>query len=279
MTDLQSDAPVVDWAELSSHLTPWVVEAPLDDRKRALVRALFDELGFVVVRGLFTEDEIDELQADLWRVHSALMAGELDRRHAAPELEPPSEVVIDGLPFCNYVVYANQASPVADRMIRGSEIAELAPSVIDGPSYFYDYDRHGAMYLDARGASNYRGLVWHPDFESTADLPIWPATAFTINLDATSPENGFLRMLPGSHRDAPAVRPEAYEKVPGEVAVYCERGDLLLHHSHLWHAAGRPSNDAALRRHIRGKWCSGEPIPAGAWDGTFNGSATAASGD
>jgi hypothetical protein len=176
-------------------------------------------------------------------------------------------------------VYANQASPVADRMIRSSEIAALAPSVIDGPSYFYDYDRHGTMYLDARGASNYRGLVWHPDFESTADLPIWPATAFTINLDATSPENGFLRILPGSHRLEPPTRPEGYEKVEGEVAVYCERGDLLLHHSHLWHAAGRPSNDAALRRHIRGKWCSGEPISAGAWDGTFNASATAASGD
>lgn len=278
MTDTRTDLEIPRWEQMAGTLEPWVVHGPVDDAKRDDIVALFHDLGFVVVRDVFTAEEVDELEADLDRVHRALMRGELDPRHSAPELEPPSDVVIDGVPFRNYVVYANQVSPVAERMIRHSFIGEIAPALIDGESFLYDYDRHGVMYLDARGASAYKGLVWHPDFESTPNLPIWPATAFTINLDATSPENGFLRMLPGSHRVAPARRPEQYEKVHGEVAVYCERGDLLLHHSHLWHAASRPSNDAAIRRHIRGKWCSGPPVPAGAWDGTFDNTATRASG-
>lgn len=266
------------WAEIAGTLEPWLVHAPLDAVARRQVAALFAELGFVVVRGALDPALVDELEADLTRAHRALMRGELDRRHAAPELEPPNQTVVDGLPFLNYVVYASQASEVADRAIRASAVAEVCPTLLAGESFLYDYDRHGVMYLDARGASAYKGLVWHPDFESTPDLPIWPAVAFTVHIDGTSPENGFLRILPGSHRVAPDPRPAGYRKVPGEVAVYCERGDLLFHHSHLWHAAGRPSDEAAVRRHLRGKWCSGPPVPAGAWDGSFDNSATRASG-
>lgn len=275
MTDT---APTVHWPDLAASLEPWLVHGPIDDAKRAEIQALFHALGFVLVRGALSAADVGELAADLTRVHQALMRGELDGRHTAPELEPPNQTVVDGLPFKNYIVYANLISPVADRVIHGSLIAELCPTLLEGESFLYDYDRHGVMYLDARGASAYKGLVWHPDYESTASLPIWPAVAFTINLDSTSPANGFLRMLPGSHRTPPAQRPEGYEKVAGEVPVYCERGDLLFHHSHLWHAATRPSDDDALRRHLRGKWCSGAPIPAGAWDGTFDNSATRASG-
>jgi ectoine hydroxylase-related dioxygenase (phytanoyl-CoA dioxygenase family) len=50
-----------------------------------------------------------------------------------------------------------------------------------------------------------------------------------------------------------------FERVVGERAVYCERGDVLLHHSDLWHGAARATDDgpAAVRRHIRGAWYGG----------------------
>jgi hypothetical protein len=277
MSDTQVEA-APRWEQLVGTLEPWLVHGPIGDAEQAQIAERFRDLGFAVVRGVFDADELDALQAELTRLHHDLMVGELDPRHGAPELEAPNQPVIDGIPFRNYVVYVNQASPVADQTIRGSLIAEMCPRLLDGESFFYDYDRHGVMYLDARGASSYKGLVWHPDYESTPNLPVWPGVAFTINLDATSPENGFLRMLPGSHRTPPATRPSGYGKLRGEVAVYCERGDVLFHHSHLWHAASRPSDDDALRRHLRGKWCSGPPIAAGAWDGRFDNSATRASG-
>lgn len=265
------------WIDLAESLEPWLVDAGVADAE-ATAEAVFRDLGFVVVRGALDPADVDALDDEITRLHRALMAGELDPRHGADELEPPNQATVDGLGFRNYLVYANQASPVADRIISTSLISRLCPRLLDGPSFFYDYDRHGVMYLDARGASSYKGLVWHPDCESTPELPIWPAAAFTINLDDTSPENGFLRMLPGSHRVAPPERPSEYQKVAGEVAVYCRRGDLLFHHSQLWHAASRPSNDGAIRRHLRGKWCSGDPVPAGLWDGSFDNSATRASG-
>ena len=275
---MTTELEAAPWTRIAATAQPWVYHHPLTDTDLAAVKATFDDQGFVIVRGAFTDEQLDELQADLTAVHQASMRGELDSRHDAPEIEPKTPAIIDGLPFKNLVVYANQASTVADRMIKDSAISTVGPALMDGPCYLYDYDRHGVMYLDARGASSYQGLSWHVDWESTRHLPIWPAVIFTINLDPTSPENGFLRMLPGSHRVDLDDRPPGFERIAGEVAVYCERGDLLFHHSHLLHSASRPSGDSTVRRHIRGKWCPGDPIPAGMWDGHFDNSATQRSG-
>jgi ectoine hydroxylase-related dioxygenase (phytanoyl-CoA dioxygenase family) len=51
--------------------------------------------------------------------------------------------------------------------------------------------------------------------------------------------------------------PLAFEKVRGEVAVYAERGDVLLHDCYLWHSATRATDDQALRRHLRGSYFAG----------------------
>ena len=55
--------------------------------------------------------------------------------------------------------------------------------------------------------------------------------------------------------------PLGFAKVPGELAVYCERGDMLFHDAYLWHAAARATDDAGLRRHVRGSWYQGNEVP------------------
>ena len=118
-------------------------------------------------------------------------------------------------------------------------------------------------------------------------MDCWPSVAFTIHIDATSPENGFLRVVPGSHKWAtpapfrnannvpvpaqskpvggytdeppPYDMPLAFEKAPGEIAVYCEAGDVLFHDAYLWHSAAVATNDRAVRRHVRGGWFTGVP--------------------
>jgi ectoine hydroxylase-related dioxygenase (phytanoyl-CoA dioxygenase family) len=117
------------------------------------------------------------------------------------------------------------------------------------------------VYQDARpgAASGYSRIGWHSDHQSGPHLDIWPSVAFTIHIDATSPRNGFLRVLPGSHLGGTEEMPLGFEHVPGEMALYCDRGDVLLHHSDLWHAAARATDDGegAIRRHVRGSWYGG----------------------
>jgi ectoine hydroxylase-related dioxygenase (phytanoyl-CoA dioxygenase family) len=151
------------------------------------------------------------------------------------------------------------------------------------------HQRFGAVYQDARPGreSSYSRIGWHSDWQSGPHLDIWPSVAFTIHIDATSPDNGFLRVVPGSHRwatpapyanvngavvppgskpamghtaEAPPVEmPLRFEKVPGEIALYAERGDLLFHDAYLWHSAARATADAGIRRHVRGGYYSGSP--------------------
>ena len=53
--------------------------------------------------------------------------------------------------------------------------------------------------------------------------------------------------------------PLAFGKAPGEVAIYCDDGDVLFHDAYLWHSAASATDGGAVRRHIRGAWFSGEP--------------------
>jgi ectoine hydroxylase-related dioxygenase (phytanoyl-CoA dioxygenase family) len=62
--------------------------------------------------------------------------------------------------------------------------------------------------------------------------------------------------------------PLRFEKVPGEVAVYADRGDILFHDCYLWHSATLATDGEARRRHVRGSWFGG-PIPQSYRDEDF----------
>lgn len=51
--------------------------------------------------------------------------------------------------------------------------------------------------------------------------------------------------------------PLGFEKVPGEIALYAERGDILFHDCYLWHSAALATDASARRRHVRGSWYAG----------------------
>ena len=160
-----------------------------------------------------------------------------------------------------------------------------------GPDcWLLDDQRFGFVYQDARPGreSAYTRIGWHADWQSGPNLDIWPSVALTMHLDGTGPANGFLRVVPGSQRwntpaphhnvngavvppdsrpaaghtdEAPPFEmPLGFEHVPGEVPVYAEPGDILLHDAYLWHAAARGTEDTSRRRHVRGHWCTGAPL-------------------
>ena len=66
-------------------------------------------------------------------------------------------------------------------------------------------------------------------------------------------------VVPGSHLWPTDGMPLGFEKIAGEVAVYCDRGDVILHHCDLWHSAARATEDppGGIRRHLRGSWNAG----------------------
>ena len=244
--------------------------------------AFFRRHGFAILRGLYTEDELAAVTAECERAQAQVAAGQLAERHG-------NSILVDeaaGKRFANYVQYVTEIAPRTRAAVMNPAIVGLMQRWIPG-GHMREHSRFGVVYQDARSDTGYRRIGWHSDWQSGPQLDVWPSAAFTIHIDGTSPENGFLRVVPGSHRWAtpapadningvplpagsraagghtadppPMPMPRAFEKARGEIGVYCEPGDVLFHDAYLWHSAAVATDDRGVRRHIRGAWFTGPP--------------------
>ena len=228
--------------------------------------ACLDDHGFAALRGVFDEPDLAALESELVEAQHGLVDGALGRRHGTVILDAP-DATVDGRPFAHYVCFATEASPLAAKAVHHPALVEVAHRVLGPGAWLLDYEQFGVVYQDARPGpgSAYSRIGWHTDHQSGPHLNIWPGLAFTLHIDSTSPANGFLRALPGSHLGDTGGMPLGFERVPGEIAVYAERGDVLFHGADLWHSAARATDDgeAAVRRHLRGSWHGGRRLDVG----------------
>ena len=226
----------------------------------------FDAHGYATLRDALSEPELSAAEVELVAAQDDLAHGELDAHHGAVMLDEP-DAVIDGRPFAHYIYFATQASPRADALVHGGPLLGVVDRLLGPQAWLLDYEVFGVVYQDARPepGSGYSRIGWHTDHQSGPHLDIWPGVAFTIHFDPTSPANGFLRVLPGSHLGGTDGIPLGFERVPGEIAVYQSRGDILFHHADLWHSAARGTaeGEPAIRRHLRGSWHGGEKLDVG----------------
>jgi ectoine hydroxylase-related dioxygenase (phytanoyl-CoA dioxygenase family) len=222
----------------------------------------FDRAGYTVVEDLFDDATLDGLQREMEGLQRAAARGELGPEHAGTMFLAPFEG--EHPPYAHYVNGVTRISAAADAAFHHPVIVDLVTRILGTDMYFWDYNGHGAVYQDARTGEGmtYTRIGWHSDHQSRPTSDIWPGVAVTVHLDGTSPANGFLRVVPGSHRGSDDGMPLGFEKVPGEVGVYCDRGDVMLHHSDLWHSAARATEDppCGVRRHIRGTFLGGRRL-------------------
>lgn len=240
--------------------------------------------GFAILRGLYSPDDLAAMLAECVDAQTRVANGELAERHGNSILTDAAA----GSRFANYVQYITLIAPATRGAVLHPTLTALMQRWIPG-GHLREHSRFGVVYQDARAGvlSGYKRIGWHSDWQSGPQLDVWPSAAFTIHVDGTSPENGFLRVAPGSHRwatpapyrnannapvpegaraagghtqlEPPFPMPLGFEKVHGEIAVYCDAGDMLLHDAYLWHSAAIATEPHAVRRHIRGAWFSGKP--------------------
>jgi hypothetical protein len=244
--------------------------AELDD-----LAASFDEDGYVIVKGLFDDTELFELEASLVRLQEDVRTGVLDRaRYGGDYLTSAGDDIPD---FVNYVKDATRLSEPASAAFHHPVLLALLERCLGVTPWEMREEygaRFGVVYQDARPGqeSAYSRIGWHSDHQAYPTSDFYPGVALTFHLDATSPANGFLRVLPGSHKLPTDGMPLRFEKVPGEIGVYCDAGDVLLHHCDLWHSAARATEDApdGIRRHLRGGWFGGREPEIGEELEAFN---------
>ncbi|HST82994.1 MAG TPA: phytanoyl-CoA dioxygenase family protein [Kineosporiaceae bacterium] len=254
--------------------------------RHAEIVAHYHRFGFVVIRDLFSVDLIDRMEAECVQAQEQVIARTLPDRYG-------STVFLDEAAkaerFANYVEYVNELSPAVLAGATDPLLVEVITDLLGPDCWLNTASRAGIVYQDSRPGkeSGYTRIGWHSDWQAAPNLDIWPATAFTFHIDGTSPANGFLRVVPGSHRWAtpapyrningatvpegsaatggytdnapPFQMPLGFEKIRGEIPIYTERGDIILHDAYLWHSAARATDDATTRRHVRGGYLNGDP--------------------
>ena len=224
----------------------------------------FDRDGYVVVSGLLPADELDRLESALIALQDSVATGAIDRTRYGGDYLTSAEPG-ETPPFVNYVKDVTRLSPEADAAFNHPVLVELLRLCLDGADIWqFDEEfgaRFGVVYQDSRPGteSAYTRIGWHSDHQAFPNSDFFPSIAVTFHIDGTSPANGFLRVVPGSHRWPTDGMPLGFEKIAGEVAVYCDRGDVILHHCDLWHSAARATEDppGGIRRHMRGSWNAG----------------------
>lgn len=245
----------------------------------------YRRFGFVILRDLFPVDLVDRMETECAAAQNGVLAGTVPERYGSTQyLDDETKIE----KFVNYVEHVEEIAPAVREAATYPELVTVIRRFIGENCWLSDENRIGVVYQDARPGkeSGYTRIGWHSDWQASPSLDIWPSVAFTFHLDGTSPANGFLRVVPGSHRwatpapyrnvnnvtvpdearstggytDTPPPFPMAlgFEKIPGEIPVYTERGDIILHDAYLWHSAARATDDAAVRRHVRSGYFNGD---------------------
>jgi len=182
----------------------------------------FQTFGFVVLRKVFTEDEL------------TLIKEELERTMAAAYAHDP----FDGSKR-HWVPMFDKSTPFLANLLEDPRLCDVAEQL-------YGDDTIG-MLTDA---NRYVGDTnWHPDTASIHQYGV----KFAFYLDPVGPDSGALRVIPGSHLlplhetldSKIGARESVIEDIPS-VVCSSEPGDVVAFDLRLWHASVGGSDDRRM---------------------------------
>ena len=182
-------------------------------------KQFFEENGYVISRGLFDARECAEMKAEIRRMlethkdHSGVMVG----------------------------LAAN--SPYFQNVARNPRLLDALEEVM-GPNIEFLSDK-----VVFKSATTDFGSPWHQDWHywhGAHKISVW------VSLDEATPENGCLKLLPGSHKSVAVhdgaaddghgfgqrLRPDAVDESQAAIAP-CQPGDAIIFHDLTLHASFR----------------------------------------
>lgn len=196
------------------------------------LRDFFLKTGFLVVRGLFTGDEIETIRAEVMRIAEQAAPGD---RHSWWARDAAGNDLLSRL------LYLGQKSAVIAALEHDARLARLAAMAEEPLIPVHNrMDSPVAMLKVGGAVSGLADYPWHTDCGLGLHPILCPNAIMGIQLDAMMPESGQLYMLAGSWRYSCRQGPDtSYDNLP-VVALETEPGDCTIHFGHSLHAAPPP---------------------------------------
>lgn len=160
----------------------WRPDAPLTAQQADQ----FDRDGFLILKDLFSAEEVEALMAE----SAALRSGERDLMDGSVITEPGSDEV-------RTVFKLPEQSPLFHRLARDRRLAGIASFLLGDDVYVHQ------SRLNYKPGFTGKEFYWHSDFETwhaEDGMPRMRAVSASLLLTDNDALNGPLMLMPGSHK-------------------------------------------------------------------------------
>ncbi|GIQ69364.1 phytanoyl-CoA dioxygenase family protein [Xylanibacillus composti] len=207
-------------------------------------RQQFDEQGYLIVKGVYSKRELDELHQEYVKIWTELMAlGKIRQNRERP---------LESL-FPNRLRDFHRDNPVITAFMLKQEAIAILESLLGEEPLAIQSN----YYFKPPGT---KGLGFHQD---NAHIGIEPDTSYAmwVSIDATDGENGSLFFVPGTHKlglapsevvpgSSNAYSSEILRKPDGyqRIQVETEPGDVVLFNGNMYHGSSKNVSSYRYRR-------------------------------
>jgi phytanoyl-CoA hydroxylase len=204
-------------------------------------KAFFDTYGFIHFKKFVPKETVTEMLKESQRVQQEWIDEERKVVNGVP-IKFGTDV--DGKRIVQRFAFLNQFSPLFENFLKDPRLEALFEFIGAPDSRIGINEKDGLVfnhYVNTEN-SNFSQLGWHTD--SLRDLfvgnKIMPMLNVGLHMDDSSPENGGLRILPGTHNKG--IRTILFGKFyysnkadKKEMGLTVEPGDLTVHDGRMWH--------------------------------------------
>jgi ectoine hydroxylase-related dioxygenase (phytanoyl-CoA dioxygenase family) len=168
---------------------------------------------------------------------------------------------IDGKKIVQRFAFASQHSAVLQELLQDKRFKALFPLLQSKNERIGEYEKDGLVinhYINTP-TSKFTKMGWHTDClrDVFYGKKIMPMLNVGVHLDNSSPANGGLRLIPGSHKQGllSVLFKKKYfidhKPDKDEIGLTVKAGDLTVHDGRLWHrVAQSPLVGEASRRRV-----------------------------
>jgi len=208
--------------------------------------AFLQRHGFIVFAGLLSPTESGRVLEEMARVERMLVEEKIDRIHGVPAWFGSDE---QGRPWLQRMGFSSVHSPWLEALVTDGrwepirrligEDARIGTREKDGVVFNRYINRPGTLRPD---------LPWHTDalrdVAYNFKMP-GPMLMIGLHFDRIRPEDGGLRLLPGSHEQSSwqtlfrKIHFVSNDDDPGEIPVETWPGDVTVHDGRMWHRVKR----------------------------------------
>lgn len=218
----------------------------------------FDKHGFIHFKNFLRPEAVAEIIRASEEVQQRWLAEKVEKVNGVPIKYGKD---LNGEPIVQRFAFINQHHPVLDEFIKDPRLQTLLGLI--GPGARIGENEKDGMVFNhyVNGPeSKFSRMGWHTDGLRDIFLgqKLNPMLNVGIHLSSLKPENGGLRLIPGTHRQSlyNLLFRKTYflDNKPdkNEWAVIPEAGDLTVHDGRLWHrvAQSTVTGEASRRRVI-----------------------------